>query len=195
MCEFERGTGAREIYPTLYQRNKVRSKNCKGFSGRNRKLKRFFRTKTGDLQKKGLHCNFKGFSGRYRKFKRFFRPKTGDLRKKGLHCNFKGFSGRYRKFKRFFRPKTGDLRKKGLHPKNVTKSGVSPQKTLIWASICAPEAPSLLISSGHSPRLGGHKQPFGGARPRYAPPWRRVWNVVKNKHVIKRLKPQTKRSE
>ena len=39
------------------------------------------------------------------------------------------------------------------------KSGVSPQKyrwqTSIWASICTPVAPSLLISSGHSPRLGG----------------------------------------
>ena len=34
-------------------------------------------------------------------------------------------------------------------------SVVSPQKTLIWTSICAPEAPSLLISSGHNPRLGG----------------------------------------
>ena len=28
-------------------------------------------------------------------------------------------------------------------------------KTLIWTSICTPEAPSLLISSGHNPRLGG----------------------------------------
>ena len=42
------------------------------------------------------------------------------------------------------------------------KSGVSPQKlrkyqwqTPIWASICTPVAPSLLISSGHSPHLGG----------------------------------------
>ena len=30
-------------------------------------------------------------------------------------------------------------------------------------------SPSLLISSGHSPRLGGHKQSFGGTRPRNAP--------------------------
>ena len=43
------------------------------------------------------------------------------------------------------------------------KFGVSPQKlrkyrwqTPIWASICTPVAPNLLISSGHSPRLGGH---------------------------------------
>ena len=51
------------------------------------------------------------------------------------------------------------------------KSGVSPQKlrkyrwqTQIWASICTPVAPSLLISSVHSPRLGGAQSPFGGAQ-------------------------------
>ena len=73
-------------------------------------------------------------------------------------------------------------KKKGLHPKNVMKSVVSQQKTPIWASICTPVAPILLISSGHSLRLGGHSfrlgghmQSFGVARPRYAPPWRRVW--------------------
>ena len=58
------------------------------------------------------------------------------------------------------------------------QSGVSPQKlqTPIWASISTPVAPSLLISSGHSPRLRGHnfhlvghKQSDGGARPRNAP--------------------------
>ena len=56
------------------------------------------------------------------------------------------------------------------------KFGVSPQKlrnyrwqTSIWASICTPVAPSLLISSGHSPRLGGHKQSFGGHGPRMPP--------------------------
>ena len=58
-----------------------------------------------------------------------------------------GFSCRNRKFKRFFWPKTGDLKK---------KKSSQPQKTLIWTLICAPVAPSLLISSGHSPRLGGH---------------------------------------
>ena len=49
------------------------------------------------------------------------------------------------------------------------KSGVSPQKlqnyrwqTPFWASICTPVAPSLLISSGHSPRLGGHNFRLGG---------------------------------
>ena len=45
----------------------------------------------------------------------------------------------------------------------------------IWASICTPVASSLLISSGCSPRLGGHnfrlgghKQSFGGAQPQNA---------------------------
>ena len=52
----ERGTGARKIYPSLDQINKVRSKDSKGFFGRNWNFKRFFRPKTGDLQKKkGLH--------------------------------------------------------------------------------------------------------------------------------------------
>ena len=57
------------------------------------------------------------------------------------------------------------------------KSGISPQKlrkyrwqTPIWASICTPAAPSLLIFLGHSPRLGGHNFRLGGARLRNAPP-------------------------
>ena len=60
-------------------------------------------------------------------------------------------------------------KKKGLHPEHVMKSGVSPQKlrkyrsqTPISALICTPEAPSLLISSGHSPRLGGTIFVWGG---------------------------------
>ena len=57
LCEFERGTGAPEIYPSLDQMNKVKTKNSEAFSDRNQKFKRFFRPKTGDLQtkKKGLH--------------------------------------------------------------------------------------------------------------------------------------------
>ena len=43
LCEFERGMGAREIYPSLDQMNKVKIKNS---------FKRFFRPKAGDLQKK-----------------------------------------------------------------------------------------------------------------------------------------------
>ena len=108
--------------------------------------------------------------------------------------NSEGFSGRNQKFKRFFRPKTSDLPKKSLHPKNVVKSGVSPQKlqkyrwqTPIWASICTPVAPSLLISSEHSPRLGGHKQSFGRARPRNAPLWRRVCSACFHSSLVTSL--------
>ena len=71
--------GAREIYPSLDQMNKVKTKDLKGFSGRNRKFKRFFRPKTGDLQKKRV---FIPKTYRNRQFKQFFRPKTGDLQKK-----------------------------------------------------------------------------------------------------------------
>ena len=42
-----------------------------------------------------------------------------------------------------------------------------PSRECKITSICAPQAPSLLISSGHSPRLGGAQFSFGGARPRY----------------------------
>ena len=59
LCEIERGTGAREIYRSLDQMNKVKTKNSEGYSGRNQKFKRLFRPKTGDLQQKkkknGLH--------------------------------------------------------------------------------------------------------------------------------------------
>ena len=62
-----------------------------------------------------LHQNWDWFFGRNRKFKRFFRPKSGGLqkkKKKGLHQNWDWFFGRNRKFKRFFRPKSGGLQKK-----------------------------------------------------------------------------------
>ena len=52
LCKFERDTGAREICPSLDQINKEKTKDSKEFSGRNREFKRFFRPKTGDLQKK-----------------------------------------------------------------------------------------------------------------------------------------------
>ena len=118
--------GAREICPSLDQMNKVKTKNSEGFSGCNQKLKRFSGRRQVISKKKGLHWNSKWFSGRNQKFKRFFRPKLGDL----------------------------PPPKKGLHPKSIVKSGVSPQKlrkyrsqTPIWASICTPVAPSLLVSS------------------------------------------------
>ena len=52
LCEFERGTGAREFIPSRDQMNKMKTKDPKGFSGQNRELERFFRPKTSDLKKK-----------------------------------------------------------------------------------------------------------------------------------------------
>ena len=46
--------GAQEIYPCLDQMNKVKTKDSKGFSGRNREFKRFLWPKTGDLKKRFL---------------------------------------------------------------------------------------------------------------------------------------------
>ena len=170
--------------------NKVRSKESKGYSGRKQvisnKKKKVFSVFARDFsteirnssgfsgryrvfsEKERSSPNLQGiFSGRNRKFKRFFRQKADDLQNKGLLQICKGFFGRNREFKRFLRPKTDALQKKkkqkkknGLHPKNIMKSGVSPLDTPIWASICTPVAPSLLISPAHSSRLGGHKQSF-----------------------------------
>ena len=65
--------------------NKVRSKNSKEFSGRNRKFKRFCRPTSGDLQKEKK----KVFTEITREFQAeignssgFFQPKLGDLQKK-----------------------------------------------------------------------------------------------------------------
>ena len=78
------------------------------------KFKRFFRPKSGGLQKKkknGLHRNWDWFFGRNQKFKRFFRPKSGGLQKRKTK-NWDWFFGRNQKFKRFFRPKSGGLQKR-----------------------------------------------------------------------------------
>ena len=70
------GHGSREIYPSLDQMHKVKTKKQvkTGFSSRKQMISL--------PPKKGLHWNSKSFSGRNQKFKRFFRPKTGDLQKK-----------------------------------------------------------------------------------------------------------------
>ena len=89
LCKFKRGTGAREIYPSLDQMNKVKTKNLKGFSGRKQVITK--RKKRSSSQK----CH-------------------------EIRC----------------------------HSTKI--------QTTIWASICTPVAPSLLISLRYSPRLGGH---------------------------------------
>ena len=70
------------------------------------------------------------------------------------------------------------------------KSDVSPRKTPIWASICIPVAPSLKIYSGHSPRMGVHKQSFGGGTAPACPPWRRVCCQLETYLIFRKFDPQ-----
>ena len=116
LCEFERGTRAREVYSSLDQTNKVKTK------------------------KKKVSCS-KIFTN----------------------------SGYSLKILAIFHEFLSEDKKKGCRPKNFMKSVMSLKKlgkyrwqTLIWASICTPEALSLLISLGHSPSLGGHNFCLGG---------------------------------
>ena len=111
MCDIERGTGTREIYPSLDQVNKERNKDSKGFSGRKQMISKKIFTEIA----------------------RDFSPEI---------ANQAVFPAVHR---------------------------LSPKKTPIWASICNPVAPILLISSGHSPRLGGHSFRLGGHGPGMPP--------------------------
>ena len=83
-----------------------------------------------------------------------FRLKTGDLKKKVFTEILRDFPAQIRNSNGFSGQKQVISKKKGLHLKNVMNSGVSSEKlrkyrwqTPIRASICAPVAPSLLISS------------------------------------------------
>ena len=159
MCEFERDLKAREIYPSLDQMNKVRSKDSKGFFGRNRKFKRFF---AGDLQKqKRSSPNLQGI----------FRPKTGDLQKKEKVFskfardfsaeirNSSGFSGRKWVIseKRSSSQKCHDIRCQSTKNTNL---GVDLHSS-------SPEPVTFFVAQSS---LGeGHKQSFRGSTARYAP--------------------------
>ena len=97
--------------------------------------------------------------------------------------NLEGFSVYKSEIETFLRPKTrGDLQKNKTVISKKTKQkkkvfteivrnfpAENRSQTLIWASICTPVAPSLLISSGHSPRLGGHSFHLGGHSPEMPP--------------------------
>ena len=89
LCEFGRGTGAREIYPSLDQTNKVKTKKkrsslkFRGIFRPKSEIQTFFPAKNSwPPKKKGLYWNSEGFFDQNQKFKRFFRPKIGDLQKK-----------------------------------------------------------------------------------------------------------------
>ena len=78
------------------------SKNWDGISRKALKFKRFFRSKTSGLQKKGLRQNWVWFFGQNRKFKQFFSPKIGNLQKqkqkKGFRRNWVWFFGQLHDF-------------------------------------------------------------------------------------------------
>ena len=84
--------------------------------------------------------------------------------------NSEGFSGLNQKLKRFFRPKTGDLQKKRSSSQKCheiqcqsTKITKIPLANTNWASTnLHSKSPSLFISSGHSPRMGGTIFIWGG---------------------------------
>ena len=52
-------------------------------------LRRVFSENQVISKQKGLRRNPKAFSGRNQKFKRFFRPKTGDLQKKKVFAEIR----------------------------------------------------------------------------------------------------------
>ena len=126
--------------------NKVRSKDSKGFSGRNRKFKRFFRPKTVISKKKGLLQICKGFSGRNRKFKRFFWPKAGDLQKK------------YKK--KSSSQKRHEIRCQSTKNTNLGLDlhSTSPEPVNFFGALSSLVGATIFV--------WGHKQSFGGARPR-----------------------------
>ena len=128
--------GARGIYPSLVQMNKVKTKGSEGFSGRYQK--------SPQKNKKVLTKILSNFPAEIR--------------------NSNGFSG----------PKQVISKKKKKKRCLSQQCHVNYENMKI--SICTPIAPSLLITSGNSPRLGGgtvfvwgHKKSFAGARPRYVP--------------------------
>ena len=105
LCEFERGTGAQEIYLCLDQRNKVWCEKSKGFFGR------------------------KQVTSKKNVFTKISRDFLAEIGISSGFCNFKS-------------------------TKN-TNFGLDLRS----------KAPNLLISSRHSPRLGGHNFCLGGTAP------------------------------
>ena len=103
-------------------------------------------------------------------------------KKKGLHGNCKGFSARNHKFKHFLRPKTGDLQKKRSSSQKCHEIRCQSTKNTNLGLDLHSSSPDPVNFFGAQSSLGGTLFSFGGAqaviwgaRPRYAPPWCRVW--------------------
>ena len=144
--------------------NKVKSKDSKRFSGQNREFKRFFRPKTGDLQKKKVFIEIV----------RDFPAQIG---------NSSGFSGRKqvisKKKKRSSSQKCHEIRCQFTKSTNITLANTNLGLDLHSNS---PE-PVIFFEAQSS--LGGAQFSFGGAQAviwggtvPVCPPWRRVCILV-----------------
>ena len=120
--------------------NKVRSKDSKGFSGRNRKFKRFLQVISKNRKKV---------------FSKFARDFPAEIR------NSSGFSGQKwviskKKRKRSSSQKCHDIRCQSTKNTNL---GLDLHSS----------SPKPVNFFGAQSSLGGHKQSFGGSTARYAP--------------------------
>ena len=146
LCEFERGTGAREIYPSLDQMNNVKTKDSKGFSGRKQmisKKKEVFTEIARDfLAEIGNSSSFSGRKHMISKKKRSSSQTRHEIRCQSTKNTNLGL----------------DLPSSSPEPVNFfgAQFSLGGETIFVW---------------------GEHKQSFGGARPRYAPLWRRVSSV------------------
>ena len=124
--EFERGRGAREIYSSVDQPKKVKTK------------KKVFNSKIST----NSGCRLK------------------------VLAIFHEFLSEDQKQKRSASKKFYEIR---CESTKITKIRAVNTNLGVLASICNPKAPSLLISSGHSPRLGGTSAHLGGTAPECPP--------------------------
>ena len=122
-----------------------------------------------------FHCSRIRISREARKSKRFFRPKTGGLqKKKGLHRNWDWFFSQNRIFKRFFRP-NHDMYFTTSEPNFLwgavfnfsPKIGLKSSKTCdfayfssIWGGAPAPPPPPLATLLHMTIFLGGQTKAF-----------------------------------
>ena len=176
LCEFERGTGAREIYPSLDQMNKLKNKDSEGFSGWNQKLKRFLWPKTviSPPQKKV-----------FTEIVRNFPAEIG---------NSNGFSGR----KQVISKKKKKKRKSSSQKCHEIRCQSTKITKILMANTnlgldLHSRSPDLVDFFGAQSSLGGRGTIFvwggtsshlGGARPRNAPPWRRVCRVFSTSDTV-----------
>ena len=122
-----------------------------------------------ESNEQGEDRKFRGIFRLKSEIQTFFPTENRWSKKKGFTGILRGFRPKSEIQTFFSAENRRSPKKKRSSSKNVMKSGVSPQKwqkyqwqAPIWASICTTVAPSLLISSGHSSRLGGAQFCLGG---------------------------------